>query len=405
MSDRVNSGEQCFDELRAGVVERLRSRQPEIEHAVFERIKADVPDSTGDTNPEYQTGLQDTIKAAINFSLQAIEQGNAAADVPQAAAQQARRAARAGVSLGTVQRRYFAGHGALGDFMAWAVDGAGLSSNGEMLHHLRRTQETVLAHITAAIEREYTHESELISKPSEQRRVTVQSLLAGEIVDQAHVDELDYQLHACWHLGLILSGPGADDLLTRLRTGLDHKPLTVPASDGTTWVWFGGQRELAVTEVERVLSNNGNGDARLVIGEPRRGLDGWRQTHREARAALVIARHNHCNIARYADSPLFAAAVRDETLMTWLRGFLAPVRNHKGSSALLQTLRALIDAECNRRAAAAVLEVNRHTVESRLRTAEALLGRPLPTCLPELDIALRLENLEPIRQQATPDNG
>jgi hypothetical protein len=33
-------------------------------------------------------------------------------------------------------------------------------------------------------------------------------------------------------------------------------------------------------------------------------------------------------------------------------------------------------------------------VESRLRTAEQLLGQPLRTCLPELDVALALEELE-----------
>jgi len=61
---------------------------------------------------------------------------------------------------------------------------------------------------------------------------------------------------------------------------------------------------------------------------------------------------------------------------------------------LRRTLRALIDAECNRRAAAAALDIDRHTVESRLRTAERLLGRTLHTCLPELDIALHLEELD-----------
>jgi DNA-binding PucR family transcriptional regulator len=133
----------------------------------------------------------------------------------------------------------------------------------------------------------------------------------------------------------------------------------------------------------------------LVIGGPARGLDGWRQTHREARDALVVALRKPERIVRYADSPLFAAAVQNDTLMRWLKDFLAPLRSQKdGGIGLLQTLRALIDAECNRRAAASALDVDRHTVESRLRTAEQLLGRTLPTCLPELDIALRLEEFD-----------
>jgi hypothetical protein len=40
------------------------------------------------------------------------------------------------------------------------------------------------------------------------------------------------------------------------------------------------------------------------------------------------------------------------------------------------------------------LGVNRHTVESRLGTAQQHLGRPLHTCLIELKLALRLEQCE-----------
>jgi hypothetical protein len=397
MSNGADSGDDCFDEIRSRAVEWLRSRQLEIEQAVYARIQKDVPDPVGDENPEYQAGLLETVKAVVNYSLQTIEHGRVAAPIPPAAAAQARRAARAGVSLGTIQRRYFAGHGELGDFMALAAEGIGLSNNGHVLQHLRRMQETVLAHIAASIEEEYTHESELVARPFEQRRAhTVQKLLAGETVDQAHIDELDYQLHAYWHLGVIVTGAETNEILVQLRQGLERKLLQVPCGDDTVWAWFGGQHELAVSDVERQLSGNGHTDSRLVIGGSRRGLDGWRQTHREARDALVVALRTPGKVVvRYADSPLFAAAVQNDTLVRWLEDFLAPVRSYKGGGLdLLQTLRALIDKECNRRAAATMLDIDRHTVESHLRTAEELLGRTLPTCLPELDVALRLEELD-----------
>jgi PucR C-terminal helix-turn-helix domain len=396
MSKETRSGDGSFDEIRARVVERLRRCHSEIEQALYARIQKDVPDPIGDKNPEYQASLRATVTAILDYTFEVIERGLVSAPIPPAAAAQARRAARAGVSLGTIQRRYFAGHGELGDFVARAVEELGLSNDGRTLDHLRRAQETVLGHITASIEQEYMHERELIARPLERRRLeTVQKLLAGEPVDQAEFDELDYQLHAYWHLGVIATGGEAKDVLSHLRTGLECKLLQVPCSDGAITGWLGGQHELAICDLERLLSANGYVDSCLVIGGPGRGLDGFRQTHREARDALAVALRKTEKIVRYADSPLFAAAVQNDTLMRWLKDFLAPLRSYKdGGVGLLQTLRALIDAECNRRAAATALDIDRHTVESRLRTAEELLGRTLLTCLPELDIALRLEELD-----------
>jgi len=396
MSQGANRDERSFDEIRARVVERLRSRHSEIERAIYVRIQRDVPDPIGDENPEHQESLRATVAAVLSYALEAIERGKVSEPIPSAAAAQARRAARAGMSPGTIQRRYFAGHGELGDFVAWAVESIGMSNDGLALHHLRRTQETVLGHIAAAIEQEYGRECNLIARPFEQRRAeTVQKLLAAEPVDQPQLDELEYQLHTCWHLGVIAIGSEASDLLCRLRTGMKCKLLQVPCSDGTVWAWLGSQHELAICDLERLLSTNGHLGSCLVIGGLARGLHGWRQTHREARDALVIALRRSEKIVRYADSPVFAAAVQNDTLTRWLQDFLEPLRSQKdGGVGLRQTLRALIDAECNRRAAATVLKVDRHTVEGRLRTAERLLGRALHTCLPELDIALRLEELD-----------
>lgn len=396
MSSGASSGEKSLDEVRVRVVERLRPCRSEIELALYARIQKDVPDSIGDENPEYQASLRATIAAVLGYTLEAIERGSVVAPIPPAAAAQARRAARAGVSLGTIQRRYFAGHGELGDFVSRAVEELGLSNDGRALDHLRRTQETVLGHIAASIEQEYLHERELVARPLERRRIeTVQKLLAGEPVDPAELDELDYQLHAYWHLGVIATGDTAKDVLVHLRTGLESRLLQVPCGDGAIAGWLGGQHELAICDLERLLSANGYADSCVVIGGPGRGLDGFRQTHREARDALVVALRKTERIVRYADSPLFAAAVQNDTLMRWLKDFLAPLRSYKdGGIGLLQVLRALIDSECNRRAAATALDIDRHTVESRLRTAEELLGRALPTCLPELDIALRLEELD-----------
>jgi DNA-binding PucR family transcriptional regulator len=133
----------------------------------------------------------------------------------------------------------------------------------------------------------------------------------------------------------------------------------------------------------------------LAIGEPGRGIEGWRLTHYQARAALELALRRSSKFARYADDPLLAAVVQDATLTQSLeQQYLMPLRGQRdGGTALRRTLRAYINAECTATSAASPLKVGRHTVESRIRTAESLLGRPLRTCMAVLDVALRLDDL------------
>jgi hypothetical protein len=96
----------------------------------------------------------------------------------------------------------------------------------------------------------------------------------------------------------------------------------------------------------------------------------------------------------HAARPLLAAALEDEALGASLVDFLAPLRSRPdGGAALLRTLRAYLDAECNGSSAASALKVRRQTVGNRLRLVEHLLDRPLRSCLAELDVALRLVDL------------
>jgi DNA-binding PucR family transcriptional regulator len=60
---------------------------------------------------------------------------------------------------------------------------------------------------------------------------------------------------------------------------------------------------------------------------------------------------------------------------------------------LRETVRAYLAAERNATSAAAALGVARHTVESRIRRAEGQLGRLLPACVAEIEVALRLDEL------------
>jgi AcrR family transcriptional regulator len=106
-------------EVRQLVVDRLRMRETELAEAVFAHVRSQFPDPVGDSDPEYVAGLRATVKAGIDYMLTGIELALPVSrtQAPSAALEQARRAARAGVSIDIVLSRYVAGHTLLGRYV------------------------------------------------------------------------------------------------------------------------------------------------------------------------------------------------------------------------------------------------------------------------------------------------
>jgi hypothetical protein len=386
---------QSLTDIRVTIVKRLRMRRLEIVGAIQTRIQGSVPNPIASHNSNYQVGVLAAITTVLDYSLEAIEHGlEWSGPVPPEAAAQTRRAAHAGVSLGTVLRRYLVGHDRLGEFVAEEAECLGLSSGAAL--YLRKTQEAVLERLTAAIEYEYSEDRDRTARMPEHRRSEiVRRLLAKESVELAELVQLDYKLDTSWHVGVIATGTGGSGALGRLKADLCCELLPAQCGDGTVWAWFGASKRFKIVDIERTLAPNGKTGAILAIGEPGWGLDGWRQTHREAIGAQLRALRRPMRLVRYAESPLLVAALENETLATWLTEFLAPIRGRADGAALLETLRAYIDAECNVTSAALIAKVRRQTVGNRIRLVEKLLDRPLRTCLAEIDSALRLADLAP----------
>ncbi len=392
MSDAARDNAGSHEKVCAGIVERLSARRDEIVLAIYVHIQEAVPDPLTGGDPDYQAGVHSAISEVLDYSFEGIRQGPEwSGTVPPSAAAQARRAARLGVSLGAVLRRYLAGHGRLGEFIADVADSSGHSGHEVTLRYLRRTQAALLERLTAAIEYEYDHERRQLAPPPEPRRAQiVQRLLANEPVDPAEVARLNYELDASWHVGVIATGATAFDAVLSLKPHLGRKLLPVTLGEETVWAWFGGQQKPTIGDIERLPPAN----ELLAIGEPGRGMDGWRLTHCQAREALRLAARKSDKLARYGDGPLLAAALQNDTLARWLNAFLSMLDGRGDGRKLRQTLRAYIDAECSATSAAPVLKIGRHTVESHVRVAEELLGRPLRVCISELNVALALDELE-----------
>jgi sugar diacid utilization regulator len=226
------------------------------------------------------------------------------------------------------------------------------------------------------------------------RRELVHRLLVGAYVSREEAGLLDYELHA-WHLGVIATDTKATHAVEDLQMGLGCELLLIPHGQ-SAWAWFGGSRQIKTATLKRLLSRGRHRDVSFAIGEAGPGVDGLRLTHHQARDAHRVAAYWPQRFTWYADSPLLAAGLRDETLAGSLRQkYLVPLRSQKdGGATLRKTLRAYIDADCSASSAESTAGVGRHAVADRVRTAEQLIGQAIRACLPELDVALRLEELE-----------
>jgi PucR C-terminal helix-turn-helix domain len=389
------------ERIRAALADRVRARRAELEEAIFSRVR-DVTtyDAAEGEDAEYITGLRAAVTAALDYVLTGIEWGEEwASAIPPAALTQARRAARMRVSLDTVLRRYAIGSTVLRDYLMQEADSGDFPDQGLVLRDVMSTQAALLDRLMASITGEYTNEVERAERSPERRRSErVQWLLDGGTPDGTGAG-LGYELDV-WHLGAIATGAGADGMLECLAVDLGRELLCVSRGEETVWAWLGGRQRLAGDEVATLLDGAEPWEASLAIGEPGWGVEGWRLTHRQAQAALLIALQKPQRLTCYADVALLASVLRDDALArSMVEIYLAPLGKGTRGAVLRQTLRAYFAAERNASSTASVLGVARHTVENRLRAIEQKLGRTLHTHQAELEVALRLEELDTPRPE------
>ncbi len=371
---------------------RLQARRAELEQAILTRVYG-IADPTGMAEQQYVDGLRRAVAAAVDYGLAviALDKSRRAPPVPPELLVQARLAARNGVGLNTVLRRYCSGNTLFADILLEEAESVSLPR--VELKRLYRAQASSFDHLLDSIGEEYAREASARPQTSEQRRAQlVERLLAGELLDGS---ELGYNFDS-WHLGLLATGPNAAEALQFLAETLGRAPLLIPHSNEVVWGWLGGRRPYGSVEWQELLAFSFSSErASLAVGEPAEGLPGWRLTHRQAVAMLPIARRGKTQVARYGQSSLVAAALQDELLGTSLRQlYLDPLHHERDVGDVARnTLRAYFAATRNISSTAAALGVSRRTVSSRLAAIEDLLGLPLEAASAEIETALRLDEV------------
>lgn len=386
---RTSRDPHALVQARGLVVAHLRQRRSAIGEALQARMYA-IGDPSEPIDPLYLQGLKSSLTAALDYGLESVELGNEhAPPIPVPLLAQARVAARSGVRLDTVLRRYFAGYNLFGEFLLDAAAETGVG--GEMLKAMARGQAGLFDRLMAAISDEYEREAIEDSRWTTTRRrlQQVKGLLRGELLE---APDLGYDFDA-EHLGLIATGPATVEKLRAVAERFGLRLLVVKPEDAVAWVWFGGDPE----DVDALHAAHWSRNEGVVsVGAPGRGLEGWRLTHRQAAAALPVAQRSRDGVARYAGAALLAASMRDGVLADSLHHlYLRPLlTGPNGGRVLLETLRAYFEAERNVSSTAAALGVNRRTINRRIRTAEEVIGRRLHQVAGELEAALQLDLVE-----------
>lgn len=368
----------------------LRARRKEIEQALMARIQA-VSDPREVEDPEYLPGLHEAVRIGLDYGIAALEGGDGDESIPPQLLLQARRAARNGVGLDTVLRRYLAGHALLCDCVLQETE-AGDGAEPATSRRTLRAGAALLDRLTEAIARAYVSASEQQARTAEQRRADlVGKLLDGDLAD---ADELPYRFDD-WHLAVVASGSGVTQVIRAIASASDRRLLLVRPAGGTIWAWFGGRQRLDVEEIANLAAGGDSGEVSLAIGEPGRGMRGWRLTHRQARAAYPIAVRGNRQVVSYSSVAIVASVWADDVLAQSLAElYLAPLAKERDGGAILrETLRAYFNAGRNVASAAAALGVSRQTVNSRLIAVEKRLDRRLEDCGSDLETALHLHAL------------
>lgn len=368
---------------------RLVERRPEIEQTALARVCA-IADPAEMSDPEHTGGLRGAVSETIDFAMAAID-GEKFPPIPLSLYSRARLAARNGVSLNTVLRRYVAGFLILIEFLDQEAEStsAVARQSARLRQHLNRLFEVLVKEIS----QEYSREVELRAQSGESRRAQlVEQHLDGNPADTA---ELAYNFDS-WHIGLIARGAGAAEAVQELAKAADRRLLQVSRGEDAVWAWLGGRRRLETTEVQLLAVERMPTDGCLAMGEPSRHLAGWRLSHLQAAAALPVGLRRGDRVVRYAKVPLQASMLQDQTLSASLRQlFLVPLEaDRDGGRTARETLRAYFSRERNASSAGIALGVSRQTVAQRLRTIEDRLGCPLHACAAEMEAALHLEQLE-----------
>jgi DNA-binding PucR family transcriptional regulator len=233
----------------------------------------------------------------------------------------------------------------------------------------------------------------------------VRALLDDQPVDiDATEAALGYRLRQ-HHVGTVawVTGDveGADGLtrlqrvVTRAARSLGNHggALFVPRDTALAWSWLPLGNEASVdADTLAAAFDNGDASVRVAVGGPEQGLDGFRQTHRQAVRTqdLALAARPGTRVTTFSEVGAVALLAADITAArSWIWGTLGDLALDDDQHARMrETLRVFLSTG-SYIATAERMMLHKNSVQYRIRKAEEALGSPIEDRRADLELALR----------------
>ena len=371
------------------------------------------PDVLALRRAEATEELRPTAEAVVMEALVALCQGRpVSTTVPPETTLQIARAVRQRIPLERILAFQRASHARFSDALVCEFRRlVPADQQSEGLSDLSRFLVDLVSSFSLACSAAYAAEEQAwLASIDGSRGELVRTLLRGDPTDLDPAKALRYELANRTHVGVILRRDARDDdtasegldrvaakLLTRIGATAH---LVIPSDDREVWAWggFTDPRSAAVRSIPVVR------DALVAVGRPSRGLDGFRATHEEAKAAarvtLYSPAHSRGRAVLFEDVRLAALLTSDpERAQGFVRDELGAL-GHPGESLLRETVRVYLECNCSPAMAAARLGVVKNTVVYRIRRAEEMLGRSVKDQQGILWAALHLVDVvDPVESQ------
>jgi hypothetical protein len=407
---RAPAAQHAWETLLRPLAADLEARMPEVSAAIVASIRDEFPElfvAPGDFEEN-----RVATAANVGLFLRGVVDGlnPDAVELPAPVRAYAREAVRRGVPLGALLRRMRLGHAAL-----WRICLAGLrelaAEPEELAEAAGLLSDWLFAYVDAVstlAESAYVLERDhwLRSAAAVQTDV-IDAILARRDVDAASAGRrLRYELER-EHVGVVAwldaAEEGRDTLSTleaaitdaATRAGLG-RPLVQPLGLLAAGAWLGAHAAPGGDALDALAFDpRAAPGVRLAVGEPGRGLAGFRRTHEQAlhaRRVATLARRAPGTVTRYGRVALSALATVDpEQAHAFVVGELGRLAGGDDLALrLAATLRTYLDEGASHSRAAARLGIHENTVRYRVRQAETLLGHRVDARRLELRVALAL---------------
>ena len=396
--------------LLPSVAAAVNVRVVEVSRDMREQLVLTIPELRGDD--VVVNLLAASVEANVATLVHVLEHGIVpeSVDAPAAAVEYARRLAQRDVPLHALVRAYRVGHGR---FLATCLDELArqIEDVGLAVEVTRRLLELSFRYIDRVSERVIVVYQEqrdrwLLTQTAARAGRVRHLLDDGDAAVDAAEESIGYRLHQR-HLGLVAWIPeqtsGGEGLarLDRLTAaiveslGCRRRPLFVPCDQAVAWSWLPLDAGSDVSwEALRTLVEELDRTARVAAGEVASGLEGFRQTHRQALRAqdvAVVARPGQ-RVTLFADVAPVALMLADVAATRgWVRQALGRLSvDDARAAALRTTLRIFLATGSSYTATAERLRVHKNTVQYRVRRAEEAIGGPVHGRESDVQLALRV---------------